>query len=201
MGTPMQRIVYNGAHVEAAQLPAEISQLLVEQGIDQPCYEGDVVLGVRFESITDKGLVALGEERVITLLPIGYIWKDSIVGLKSSTGEVYSYDVLTGDYGIINSSLPLFLNFLHQYAEFTQQFSSKGEPVIMTAEEMKKRLEAFQRGELKPKASKNKQPSPAERQQALKKLRTSFTHEDPISVADEHAWWSVILEQLEDDLL
>lgn len=198
MGSP---ILYSRALVEAAQLPLEISQLLVEQGINQPSNDGDSVLGIRFESITDKGLVVLDEERENTLLLIGYIWEDSLIGLKSGTGEVYSYDLLTGDFGIINSSLHLFLKFLHQYADFTQHFSSTSEPVIMTAEEFKERLEAFQRGEIKPKARKSKQPSLAERRQAIKKLRAYYNHEDPISVADEHAWWSVILEQLEDDLL
>lgn len=72
-----------------------------------------------------------------------------------------------------------------------------GESTILTAEQAGLKLEAFRRGEIQP---GNKSTSIAARERAVQELRAYYIEKDPASLASEDAWWSVVLEQLEDHL-
>jgi hypothetical protein len=134
------------------------------------------------------------------LLPIGYEWdeKTAALGLESGTGILYRVDVQTKEHAVINSSLHLFLAFLSRYAAIVKEHSKPDEPSVMTLEQAQAKLEAFRRGEIKPRSQVNEQ---LKKDEAVKQLRLFYTEKDPVSMLDEETWWSVVLEQLEDELL
>ncbi|WP_338540851.1 SUKH-4 family immunity protein [Paenibacillus tundrae] len=199
MAQQLTHVRYDKALVEAAQLPKEIQELLLHSGLPQFRLAGEHVLGVHFTPLTDQGLVRTPDE-LVTLFPIGYEWEDpsTLFGLEEEVGTLYRMDGQTGEYSVINTNLSLFLAFLHQYISFIHEHSRTSEPSVMTLEQVQAKLEAFRRGEIKPTVQ---QPSESVRKNALHQLRQFYTEKDPVSVSDEESWWSVVLEQLEDDLL
>ncbi|MGR6546139.1 SUKH-4 family immunity protein [Paenibacillus tundrae] len=199
MEQQLTHVRYDKALVEAAQLPNEIQELLLHSGLPQFRLAGKHVLGVHFTPLTDQGLVRTPDE-LVTLFPIGYEWEDTstILGLETKIGTLYRLDGQTGEYSVINTNLSLFLEFLHQYMTFIHEHSRSSEPSIMTLEQVQAKLEAFRRGELKPIARPS---SELVRKNALHQLRQFYTEKDPQSVSNEESWWSVVLEQIDDDLL
>ncbi|WFR64227.1 SUKH-4 family immunity protein [Paenibacillus amylolyticus] len=190
---------YDRSLVEAAQLPQETQDLLLLSGLPQFHMNQEALLGIHFEAKMDQGLIHTKDGRK-TMFPIGYEWDETtaLLGLEAHTGSLYTLNVHTGEYGVINSSLSLFLTFLQRYAVFVNEYSRSYEPSVMTLEQAQAKLAAFRRGEVTPPAQKN---SPQARKQALKQLRLFYTDSDPVSVAKEDSRWSVVLEQLEDEIL
>ncbi|MBU5355322.1 SUKH-4 family immunity protein [Paenibacillus silvae] len=190
---------YNPELVEKAGLPEETQELLIRSGLPQFTLEGEPVLGIRFNPVLDCGLIRTSDDSKM-LLPIGYEWdeKTAALGLESGTGILYRVDVQTKEHAVINSSLHLFLAFLSRYAAIVKEHSKPDEPSVMTLEQAQAKLEAFRRGEIKPRSQVNEQPK---KDEAVKQLRLFYTEKDPVSMLDEETWWSVVLEQLEDELL
>ncbi|MDR6723227.1 hypothetical protein J2W91_001679 [Paenibacillus amylolyticus] len=199
MEQQLTNVRYDKALVEAAQLPKEIQELLLHSGLPQFRLAGEYMLGVHFTPLTDQGLVRTPDE-LVTLFPIGYEWEDpsTLFGLEEEIGTLYRLDGQTGEYSVVNTNLSLFLAFLHHYISFIHEHSRTSEPSVMTLEQVQAKLEAFRRGEIKPTAQPS---SDSVRKNALHQLRQFCTEKDPVSVSDEESWWSVVLEQLEDDLL
>jgi len=199
MDKPIQYIRYDQTLVEAACLPEETRRLLLEQGLPQLRHNDEDVLGVHFQPRTDRDFIT-DKEGKLKLFPIGYEWEESAAWLcvETGTGRVCTMDAETGELGQINTSLAAFVEFLKRYADVMQQFSTREEPTILTAEQARLKLEAFRRGEIKP---GNKSTSIAAREKAVQELRAYYIEKDPASLASEDAWWSVVLEQLEDHLL
>ncbi|WP_128103806.1 SUKH-4 family immunity protein [Paenibacillus sp. DCT19] len=199
MEQQLTNVRYDKALVEDAKLPKETQELLLQLGLPQLRLADEHVLGVHFTPLTDQGLIQTSDGHK-TLFPIGYEWEDNsiIFALETEIGTLYRLDGQTGEYSIINTNLSLFLAFLHQYIVFIHEHSRTSEPSVMTLEQVQAKLEAFRRGEIKPTVQ---QPSKSLRKNALHQLRQFYTEKDPVSVSDEESWWSVVLEQLEDDLL
>ncbi|MGN7415098.1 SUKH-4 family immunity protein [Paenibacillus sp. SAF-068] len=190
---------YDRSLVEAAQLPQYTQDLLLLSGLSQIHMNQEALLGIHFEAKTDQGLIRTKDGRK-TMLPIGYEWDETtaLLGLEAETGLLYTLNVHTGEYGVINSSLSLFLTFLQRYALFVNEYSPSYEPSVMTLEQAQAKLAAFRRGEVTPPAQRY---SPQARNKALKQLWLFYTDSDPASVAKEDTWWSVVLEQLEDEIV
>ncbi|MCM3174093.1 SUKH-4 family immunity protein [Paenibacillus sp. MER 99-2] len=199
MEQQLTNVRYDKALVEAAQLPKETQELLLQLGLPQLRLADEHVLGVHFTPLTDQGLIQTSDGYK-TLFPIGYEWEDSsiIFALETEIGTLYRLDGQKGEYSVVNTNLSLFLEFLHQYISFIHEHSRTSEPSVMTLEQVQAKLEAFRRGEIKPIAQPS---SDSARKNALHQLRQFYTEKDPVSVSDEESWWSVVLEQLEDDLL
>lgn len=190
---------YDPLLVEKANLSEETQELLLHSGLPQLTLDGEDVLGIKFISTPDMGLVRTSDD-FKTLLPIGYEWdaKTAILGLEAGTGILYRVDVQTKEYDVMNSSLHLFLAFLSRYKAIVEEHSKTYEPSVMTLEQAQAKLEAFRRGEIKPRLQQNEQSG---RGEAVKQLRLFYTEKDPVSLLDEETWWSVVLEQLEDEML
>ncbi|KAA8785517.1 hypothetical protein EC604_16880 [Paenibacillus amylolyticus] len=192
-------IRYDPLLVEKANLSEETQELLLHSGLSQPTLDGEDVLGIRFNSLPDMGLMRTSDDLKM-LLPIGYEWDEqtAILGVEAGTGILYRVDVQTEEYDVMNSSLHLFLAFLSRYTAIVQEYSKAYEPTVMTLEQAQAKLEAFRRGEIKPRLTQSEQSG---RDDAVKLLRLFYTEQDPVSMIDEETWWSVVLEQLEDELL
>ncbi|MEO2209895.1 SUKH-4 family immunity protein [Paenibacillus amylolyticus] len=192
-------IRYDPLLIEKANLSGETQELLLYSGLPQFTLNDEDVLGIRFNPLPDMGLMSTSDD-LKTLLPIGYEWDEqtAILGLESRTGIMYRVDVPTGEYAVMNSSIHLFLTYLSRYKEIVQEHSQANEPTVMTLEQVQAKLEAFRRGEIKPHLQKKEQSG---REEAVKQLRLFYTEKDPVSMLDEETWWSVVLEQLEDELL
>ncbi|MET3939585.1 hypothetical protein ABIC22_002397 [Paenibacillus sp. PvP094] len=201
MEDAVSRIQYDEAYVKAIHLPKESSDLLLVEGLPQFRDKGNDLLGVHFRSMPERGLIQVQHEGgFIKLLPIGYVWEETaaLLGVETGTGAVYSVDASSGEHGLINTSLVRFLEFLQRYAQFIENFSEVHEPSVMTLEEAKAKLAAFQRGELTPGKEKIHGSG---RKEAISELRAFFAEQDPGSLSNEKCWWSLVLEQLEDGLL
>lgn len=189
-------VVYDPDLVRSVNLPEKVESLLLMEGL--PHIEpADAVLGVRFQSFTDIGLLYAGECK---LLPIGYEWEpeSAILGLAQGSGHLCCFHPASGQAGFVNSDIRLFLLFLSYVRSFIASHSEADQVTIWTAEEMHERLAAFRRGEIVPQRPKR----PAfDRKAELTRLRALFEEKDAASLADENHWWSCVLEQLEDGLL
>ncbi len=190
---------YNQTLVQTARLPEDTEELLLRFGLPQFRLNDEDLFGIHFKPLTEQGLIRTLDDRK-TLLPIGYEYEETsaILGLETDVGTLYRVDVQTGQYSLINSNLSLFIEFLQRCAAFINENSESCEPTMMTLEQAQAKLAAFRRGEIMPPQQSSSQSA---REQVLKQLRFSFAEKDPMSVLNEEAWWSVVLEQLEDELL
>lgn len=189
-------VVYDPDLVRSVNLPEKVEAFLLKEGL--PLIEpADAVLGVRFQSFADMGLLHTSERK---LLPIGYEWEpeSAILGLAQGSGHLYSFHPTSGQSGFVNSDIRLFLLFLSCVRSFTASHSEGDQATIWTAEQMRERLAAFRRGEIVPQHPKR----PAfDRKTELTRMRALFEEKDAASLANENQWWSLVLEQLEDGLL
>ena len=189
-------IKYDGGLVRSANLPEHTEEQLLQKGLPFISSE-DAVLGVRFQSFTNTGLIQAGDRK---LLPIGYEWspEDAILGLAAGSGHLYSFHPSSGQCGFVNSDIRHFLSFLSSIRSFTAGQSQEDTMTIMSSAEAHERLAAFRRGEIIPKQPKQQG---LDRTAELSRLRALLEEKDPLSLADEDHWWSCVLEQLEDGLL
>ncbi|UPK43532.1 SUKH-4 family immunity protein [Paenibacillus pabuli] len=199
MDKPSKYVRYDQLLVESARLPEETEKLLLISGLPQLDLDDEDLLGIHFKPLTEQGIMRTRDDRK-TLLPIGYEYDEAsvILGLETDTGTLYRVDVQTGEYSLMNSNLSLFIEFLQRCAAFINEYSESYEPSVMTLEQAQAKLAAFRRGEIMPSQQTSSQSA---RGQALKNLHFLFAEKDPISVLNEETWWSVVLEQLEDELL
>lgn len=99
-----------------------------------------------------------------------------------------------GMHQFVNSRLSSFLGFLSLYEAFQEQARSGNScPVVYSQSEMQARLEAFRRGEFQARPTEQR----FNRDAAISTMAAEWTTLDPAALA-EGAWWSVVLEQLED---
>jgi len=119
-------------------------------------------------------------------------WGGELLLCLSADGKV----IAAGD-GIqkfVNSRLSSFLGFLALYEAFQEQARScDSGPVVYSQSEMQARLEAFRRGEFQARPTEQR----FNRDVAISTMAAEWTTLDPAALA-EGAWWSVVLEQLED---
>lgn len=189
-------VVYDPDLVRSVNLSEKVEACLLKEGL--PFIEPtDAVLGVRFQSFADMGLLDDGERK---LLPIGYVWEpeSAILGLAQGSGYLCSLDPVSGQSVFVNTDIRLFLLFLSCVRSFTASYSEGDQVTIWTAEEMRERLAAFRRGEIV--RQRPKRPA-FDRKAELTRMRALFEEKDAASLTDENHWWSCVLEQLEDGLL
>ncbi|HGM6731534.1 TPA: hypothetical protein ACKQBZ_002631 [Stenotrophomonas maltophilia] len=99
-----------------------------------------------------------------------------------------------GIHKFVNGRLSSFLGFLALYEAFQEQArSGESGPVVYSQSEMQARLEAFRRGEFQARPTVQR----FNRDVAISTMAAEWTTLDPAALA-EGAWWSVVLEQLED---
>ncbi|WP_159095341.1 MULTISPECIES: hypothetical protein [unclassified Stenotrophomonas maltophilia group] len=119
-------------------------------------------------------------------------WGRELLLCLSAGGKV----IAAGD-GIrkfVNGRLSSFLGFLALYEAFQEQArSGSSGPVVYSQSEMQARLEAFRRGEFQARPTEQR----FNRDVAISTMAAEWTTLDPAALA-EGAWWSVVLEQLED---
>lgn len=119
-------------------------------------------------------------------------WGRELLLCLSPGGKV----IAAGDgmHQFVNSRLSSFLGFLALYEAFQEQArSGSSGPVVYSQSEMQARLEAFRRGEFQARPTEQR----FNRDVAISTMAAEWTTLDPAALA-EGAWWSVVLEQLED---
>lgn len=119
-------------------------------------------------------------------------WGGELLLCLSAGGKV----IAAGDgiHQFVNSRLSSFLGFLVLYEAFQEQArSGNSGPVVYSQSEMQARLDAFRRGEFQARPTEQR----FNRDVAISTMAAEWTTLDPAALA-EGAWWSVVLEQLED---
>ncbi|HIE1099655.1 MULTISPECIES: hypothetical protein [Stenotrophomonas] len=119
-------------------------------------------------------------------------WGRELLLCLSAGGKV----IAAGDgiHKFVNGCLSSFLGFLALYEAFQEQArSGESGPVVYSQSEMQARLEAFRRGEFQARSTEQR----FNRDVAISTMAAEWTTLDPAALA-EGAWWSVVLEQLED---
>lgn len=119
-------------------------------------------------------------------------WGGELLLCLSTGGKV----IAAGDgmHQFVNSRLSSFLGFLALYEEFQEQArSGDSGPVVYSQSEMQARLGAFRRGEFQARPTEQR----FNRDVAISTMAAEWATLDPAALV-EGAWWSVVLEQLED---
>ncbi|MBK0055325.1 SUKH-4 family immunity protein [Stenotrophomonas sp. S39] len=161
------------------------SELMLRLGLPSRL-PGEVPL-VQFEA--PQSLEFDGEELLVVAREP---WGGQLLLCLSPGGKV----IAAGDgmHQFVNSRLSSFLGFLSLYEAFQEQArSGNSGPVVYSQSEMQARLEAFRRGEFQARPTEQR----FNRDVAISTMAAEWTTLDPAALV-EGAWWSVVLEQLED---
>jgi hypothetical protein len=125
---------------------------------------------------------------------IGYVWEPTTELIAvDGAGVVWSYSPDSGSRALMNSSVDALRRFLDLFGEFFAATAAPP-PVTYTAEQMAEKLAAFRRGEIKPAAARADN-----RKARVKQLKKALKEIDRPAV--NAAWWSIVLEQVDDGIL
>ena len=188
-------ITFTGAQLRTTQLPETTKIWLLETGL--PISQKDIALGIYLQG--DLKAIPVNEK---TYRQIGYEWENvNAIALEEGTGAVYSINEQEKTLPVfINADLPAFLAFLQYYQQYQQRKSATDTPVASySRDEMMKRLQ-----EMKNRTAAALPPPKKEKFDQKKEFRSMkefFQQNDAAAIQDENNWWSMILEQVEDDLL
>jgi hypothetical protein len=151
----------------------------------------EATLGVVLDT---TGLAAEVTVQGARLSVIGYVGEPTteLVAVDSD-GTVWSYSPSGGTRMPLNSSVDALRRFLDLFEQFFA-VTDAPPPATYTAEQMAEKLAAFRRGEIKPAAAR-----PDNREARVKQLKKALNDIDEPAVAA--AWWSIILEQVDDGIL
>ncbi len=190
-GNSYPRIYYAGSLEVSAKVLSDFgldplsSELMLRLGLPSRL-PGEVPL-VQFEA--PQSLEFDGEELLVVAREP---WGGQLLLCLSPGGKV----IAAGDgmHQFVNSRLSSFLGFLSLYEAFQEQArSGNSGPVVYSQSEMQARLEAFRRGEFQARPTEQR----FNRDAAISTMAAEWTTLDPAALV-EGAWWSVVLEQLED---
>lgn len=187
-------ITFTNAQLSSAQLPAATKTWLEENGL--PAVSKEIALGIHLPG-------SLQEFRVNGKIywQIGYEWEHvSTIVLEEGSGAVFSIHAEKGTPPVfINADLPAFLTFLQYYKQYQERKSAVDLPVATySRDEMLKRLQEMKNRTVAPPVPKKEK---FDQKREFKAMKQFFKQNDAAAIQDENNWWSIILEQVEDDLL
>lgn len=158
--------------------------------------------GVRFAN--DLAFEAESGKRNAKRLPIAYVWdrEAEYLVIESDSGEIRACGPDGGKSVFVNSDLNALLDCLEAYRQFQNRRPPEPEPLILNEEEMRLKLEAFRRGEIKPKRTAAEAALlEAEDRRELKALTDFLRQRDPECLKRGGAWWKTVIEQVNDGLI
>ncbi|MEJ8307132.1 SUKH-4 family immunity protein [Saccharibacillus sacchari] len=196
-----ERIFFSPDQLENSTLPESALNLLRE-GLPQSAEIGHTA-GVRFANDLQYA-VAESNKPSIRCFAIAYVWErtSEYLVIESVSGEIRACGPGGEKDVFVNTDLGSLLDCLSRYSRFQQRRPSAPEPSIWNAEQARLKLEAFRRGEIRPKTKADEAArSEAEDRQELQALKTFLQQKDPECLKRRESWWSAVLEQLEDRLV
>jgi hypothetical protein len=194
-------IPFNAEQLNNIPIAGTVKTFLTENGLpESPRKES--TLGIHFISDAKQmTAVSIGTE---TYWKIGDEWEENtnIIAIREGTEEVYEVELSNpGKATFINSNLPSFLLLLQYFKQYAKRKeASEPPPMNLSREEMLKKLEMMKKGTLPvtaPAAKKEK----FDQRKEFKAMKSFIQQTDAIAIKDEDYWWSIILEQVEDDIL
>lgn len=191
-------ISLNAAQLNNVPIANTVKSFLTENGLPESSRK-ESTLGIHF--ITDASqitAVSVGKENY---WKIGDEWEENtnIIAIKEGTEEVYEVELNSGKATFVNSNLPSFLLLLQYFKQYAKRKeASEPPPMQLSREEMLKKLEMMRNGTLPVAAPKKEK---FDQKKESKAMKSFMQQTDAIAIKNEDHWWSMILEQVEDDIL
>lgn len=191
-------ITFNAEQLNNVPIGSTVKSFLTANGLPQSSRK-ESTLGVNF--VTDANqitAVSFGKENY---WKIADEWEENtnIIAIKEGTEEVYEVELNSGKATFVNSNLPSFLLLLQYFKQYAKRKeASEPPPMQLSREEMLKKLEMMRNGTLPVAAPKKEK---FDQKKESKAMKSFMQQTDAIAIKDEDHWWSMILEQVEDDIL
>ncbi|PWV48339.1 SUKH-4 family immunity protein [Chitinophaga sp. S165] len=185
---------FTDEQLNSAQLPAATKTWLKKNGL--PATSEEIALGIHL-----PGSIEEFQFNGKSYWQIGYEWEHvSIIALEEGSGAVFSITVSKGTPQVfINTDLPAFLTFLQYYKQYQGRKSAVEIPIATySRDEMLKRLQEMKNRTITPPPPRKEK---FDQKREFKAMKQFFKQNDAAAIQDENNWWSIILEQVEDDLL
>ncbi|OWR28887.1 hypothetical protein CDO73_16880 [Saccharibacillus sp. O23] len=182
----------------------ESASVLLRGGLLQPS-ELEEYAGVRFAD--DLEFAEGTGPRTGGRCPIAYVWERTAeyLVIESGSGEIRACGPDGGKSVFVNTDLSSLLRCLNAYREFRRRRPPVPQPLTLNAEEARRMLEAFRRGEIKPKRtteeSARREADERRERLELRALRDTLRREDPACLERRGTWWKIVLEQVRDGLI
>lgn len=193
-------IFFESELLERYGLPESASALL-RGGLRQPSDIEDYA-GVRFAD--DLAFAEETGRRTGKRLPIAYVWERTAeyLAIEPGSGEIRACGPTGGKSVFVNTDLRSLLGCLNAYREFRRRRPPAPQPLTLNAEEARRLLEAFRRGEIKPKLTAEEAARrEADERRELRALRDALRKEDPPCLERRGGWWKIVSEQAQDGLI
>jgi hypothetical protein len=194
-------ITFNAEELNNIPIASTVKTFLTENGLpESPRKES--TLGIHFISdANEMTSVSVGHENY---WKIGDEWEENtnIIAIREGTEEVYEVELgQPGKATFINSNLPSFLLLLQYFKQYEKRKeASTPPPMTLSREEMLKKLEMMKNGTL-PVAAPAAKKEKFDQRKEFKAMKNFIQQSDTIAIKNEDYWWSMILEQVEDDIL
>lgn len=197
----LERIFFSPDQLEKVELP-ESTLSLLREGLAQSIEIGHTA-GVRFANDLEH-VVTDREKQGAGRFVIAYVWErtSEYLVIEPGSGEIRACGP-GGDKDVfVNIDLGALMDCLSAYGRFQQRRPSVSEPTMLNAEQARLKLEAFRRGDIRPKATANDAARlEEEERQRRRALKTFLQQRDPECLKRWESWWSTVLEQLDDQLI
>lgn len=194
-------ITFNAAQLNNIPIANTVKTFLTENGLPQSSRK-ESILGIRFISDAKQMTsVSIGKENY---WKIGDEWEENtnIIAIRERTEEVYEVALSNpGKATFINSNLPSFLLLLQYFKQYAKRKEAlEPPPMTLSRDEMLKKLELLKKGTL-PVAAPEAKKEKFDHRKEFKAMKSFIQQTDANAIQNENYWWSMILEQVEDDIL
>lgn len=194
-------ITFNAEQLNNTSIADTVKTFLIQNGLPQSSRK-ESTLGIHFISEVKQMIpVSVGNENY---WKIGDEWEENknIIAVREGREEVYEVELgQPGKATFINSNLSSFLLLLQYFKQYAKRKeASEPAPMTLSREEMLKKLEMMRNGTLPATAPAAKKEKFDQRKE-FKAMKTFMQQTDAIAIQNENHWWSMILEQVEDDML
>jgi len=193
-------ISFNAEQLNNVPIGNTVKTFLAANGLPESSRK-ESTLGIHFiTDVNQMTAVSVGKENY---WKIGDEWEENtnIIAIKEGTEEVYEIELNSGKATFVNSDLPSFLLLLQYFKQYSKRKeATEPPPMQLSREEMLKKLEMMRNGTL-PVASPAAKKEKFDQKKETKAMKSFMQQTDPIAIKNEDNWWSMILEQVEDDIL
>jgi hypothetical protein len=193
-------ISFNAEQLNNVPIGNTVKTFLITNGLPESARK-ESTLGIHFiTDVNQMTAVSVGKENY---WKIGDEWEENtnIIAIKEGTEEVYEVELNSGKATFVNSDLPSFLLLLQYFKQYAKRKeASEPPPMQLSREEMLKKLEMMRNGTL-PVASPAAKKEKFDQKKESKAMKSFMQQTDAIAIKNEDNWWSMILEQVEDDIL
>lgn len=194
-------ITFNAEQLNNIPIANTVKTFLTENGLPESSRK-ESTLGIHFISDAKQiTSISVGKENY---WKIGDEWEENtnIIAIREGTEEVYEVELSnTGKATFISTNLPSFLLLLQYFKQYAKRKeASEPPPMTLSREEMLKKLEMLKKGTL-PVAAPAAKKEKFDQRKEFKAMKSFIQQTDAIAIQNENYWWSMILEQVEDDIL